>query len=196
MTSKCKWPIFFCEFIKVCLCHNLLTCVESAQLVISNEASDQINHPLWVVIKCPPSWAGRGVSCLGGSSSFDLTGTLLYQIGGQNVYSLFHVSNMKPTHSPTSSSNLIALIFLQDCTQKEKFYLLLSLGYHFKMQNMLSWFKCYILVVIEQLNLCLTCIIWMFLCSWKLSLGFVSNKEQAAFQREKNPRKHNQPSCL
>ena len=43
------------------------------------EASDQIPHPLWVVIKFPSSRAGKGVKCpgyaRGGCWSFDLTGT-------------------------------------------------------------------------------------------------------------------------
>ena len=49
------------------------------------EASDQIPHPLWVVIKCPPSRSGRGVECPRRCWSFDLTGTL------QVKSHLFHV---------------------------------------------------------------------------------------------------------
>ena len=45
------------------------------------KASDQIPHPLWLVIKCPPFRAGRGVKCPGYArgkrcSRFNLTGTL------------------------------------------------------------------------------------------------------------------------
>ena len=46
------------------------------------QANGQIPHPLWVVIKCPPSQARKGVKCPGYAWwgwcwSFDLTGTLL-----------------------------------------------------------------------------------------------------------------------
>ena len=58
------------------------------------EASDQIPHPLWVAIKCPPSRVGEGVKCPGyaqggggGRLSFDLTGTLEYRKKSHQAFS-------------------------------------------------------------------------------------------------------------
>ena len=68
--------IFRFDCIKACLRHDLSRHVESARRNMKIEASDQIPHPLWVVIKCPapgktkfikfsPSRAAKNVKCPG-----------------------------------------------------------------------------------------------------------------------------------
>ena len=89
--------IFRFDCIKACLRHDLSRHVESARRNMKIEASDQIPHPLWVVIKCPapgktkfikfsPSRAAKNVKCPGyargggGCLIVNLTGTQQYSL--------------------------------------------------------------------------------------------------------------------
>ena len=71
-----KYAIFSFEFIKVWrlsrLRHDLSTHLESARI----EASDQIAHPLRVVIKFPPSRAGKGVKYPGYARGVDVEASI------------------------------------------------------------------------------------------------------------------------
>ena len=93
------------------------------------EASDQIPHPLRVVIKCHPSHAGKGVKCPGyawegggGCWSFDLTGTLWWKVPVSFSYcwcKTIHVSRACDPSGLRQESRALGVTILGMCMKAE-----------------------------------------------------------------------------
>ena len=61
-TNTQSFPLNSSKFVSAMICQPTWNQRDSQHEI---KASNQIPHPLWVAIKCPPSWAGRGVKCPG-----------------------------------------------------------------------------------------------------------------------------------